>query len=104
MGRSLSVTERPARSTRSSTPDSSLLQNLRPVPRGTKQTLRSGTRTSRPPFARTTSPGDDEASVLVGHVENLLPGVVDDLLRMVGRDMRLHVLDQLIVQIGRAHV
>jgi hypothetical protein len=35
--------------------------------------------------------------VLVGHVEDLLPRVVADLFRVVGRDMRLHVLDQLVV-------
>jgi hypothetical protein len=36
----------------------------------------------------------------VGHVEDLLPGVVADLLRVVGRDMRLHILDQLIVRLA----
>jgi hypothetical protein len=61
---------------------------------------RFGTRTSPPPFARITSLGSDPASVLVGHVEDLLLGVLADLLRVIGRDMRLNVLDQLVVRLA----
>jgi hypothetical protein len=34
----------------------------------------------------------------VGHLEDLLPRVLADLLRVIGGDMRLNVLDQLVVR------
>jgi hypothetical protein len=37
-------------------------------------------------------------SVRVSHLEDLLPRMLADLLRVIGRDMRLNVLDQLVVR------